>query len=65
MAAYSKEAQEEVKEALHEMKEGKLKIGKSNKKATNPKQAIAVALPVARQKGEKVPKPKKGALKEK
>jgi len=41
------------------MKEGKLKIGKSNKKATNLKQAIAVALSEAREKGEKVPNRKK------
>ena len=59
MAKYSKESQEEVKEALHEMKEGKLKSGKSDKKVTNPKQAIAIALSEARQKGEKVPPPKK------
>ena len=63
MAKYSTESQEEVKEALHEMKEGKLKIGKSNKKVTNPKQAIAIALSEAREKGEKVPKPKKDSQK--
>ena len=65
MAKYSKESQEEVKEAMHEMKEGKLKIGKSGKKVTNPKQAIAIALSEAREKGEKVPKPKKEIPKKK
>lgn len=59
MAKYSKESQEQVKEALHEMKEGKLKSGKSDQKVTNPKQAIAIGLSEAREKGEKVPKPKK------
>lgn len=59
MAKYSKESQEEVKEALHEMKEGKLTIGKSKQKVTNPKQAIAIGLSEARAKGEKVPKVKK------
>lgn len=65
MAKYSKESQEDVKEALHEMKEGELKIGKSDKKVTNPKQAIAIGLSEARKEGEKVPKPKKAAPKKK
>ena len=59
MAKYSKKAQEEVKEAMHEMKEGTLKSGgKSKKKVTNPKQAIAIGLSKARKEGAKVP-PKK------
>lgn len=41
---------------MHEMHEGKLKSGKSNKKVTNPKQAIAIGLSEAREKGAKVPK---------
>ena len=37
MAKYGPKAQEEVKEAMHEFKEGKLKSGgKSKKKVTNP-----------------------------
>jgi len=52
---YSRKAQEEVHEAMHEMKQGKLKSGKSGKKVTNPKQAIAIGLSKARKKGEKVP----------
>lgn len=59
MRKYSKKSQEEVKETMHEMKEGKLKSGKSNKKVTNPKQAIAIGLSQARKKGAKVPKKKK------
>ena len=56
MAKYGKKAQEEVKEAMHEMKEGTLKSGgKSKKKVTNPKQAIAIGLSKARKKGAKVP----------
>jgi hypothetical protein len=59
MAKYGKKAQKEVKEAMHEMKEGKLtRGGKSSKKVTNPKQAIAIGLSKARKKGAKVP-PKK------
>jgi hypothetical protein len=57
MAKYGPKAKEEVKEAMHEFKEGKLKSGgKSQKKATNPKQAIAIGLSKARKKGAKVPK---------
>jgi hypothetical protein len=52
---YGPKAQEEVKEAMHEMKEGKLKSGRSGKKVTNPKQAIAIGLSEARKKGAKVP----------
>jgi hypothetical protein len=52
---YGPKAQEEVHEAMHEMKQGKLKSGKSNRKVTNPKQAIAIGLSKARQKGTKVP----------
>jgi len=66
MAKYSKGAGNEVEEAMEEMKEGKLKMGRSGKKVTNPKQAIAIGLSEARQKGEKVPKkaePKKVAAK--
>ena len=58
MAKYSKKAQEKVKENMEEMKEGKLKIGKSNKKVTDPKQAIAIGLSEARKSGAKVPKKK-------
>jgi len=57
MAKYGPKAQEEVKEAMHEMKEGTLKSGgKSKKKVTNPKQAIAIGLSKARKEGAKVPK---------
>ncbi|HVG13390.1 MAG TPA: DUF6496 domain-containing protein [Chitinophagaceae bacterium] len=55
MAKYSKSAGDKVGEAMHEMKEGKLKSG-SGKKVTSPKQAIAIALSEAREEGAKVPK---------
>jgi hypothetical protein len=58
MAKYSEKAQEKVQENMHEMKEGKLKSGKSGKKVTNPKQAIAIGLSEARKEGAKVPKKK-------
>jgi len=56
---YGKKAQSEVKKSMHEFKEGKLKSGgKSKKKVTNPKQAIAIGLSKARKKGAKVPSKK-------
>jgi hypothetical protein len=57
MAKYGAKAQEEVKEAMHEFKKGKLKSGgKSQNTVTNPKQAIAIGVSKARMKGAKVPK---------
>jgi hypothetical protein len=56
MAKYSKSSQDSVKDAMHEMKHGQLKSGKSGKKVSNPKQAIAIGLSEAREKGAKVPK---------
>lgn len=56
MAKYSKESQHKVEKSMHEMHEGKLKSGKSGKKVTNPKQAIAIGLSEARHEGAKVPK---------
>ena len=56
MAKYSKGAGKKVERAMHEMHEGKLKSGRSGKKVTNPKQAIAIGLSEAREKGAKVPK---------
>ena len=66
MAKYGKKSQSKVKRAMDEMKEGKLKSGRSGKKVTNPKQAIAIGLSEARKEGGKVPKKaasKKGAKK--
>jgi hypothetical protein len=57
MAKYSKKAGEKVEEAMHEMKEGKLKTG-TGKKVTSKKQAVAIGLSEAREKGAKVPKKK-------
>jgi hypothetical protein len=59
MAKYSKKAQEKVEKAMHEMKRGKLKSGRSGKKVKNPRQAIAIGLSQARKAGAKVPKEKK------
>ena len=55
MAKYSKKAGEKVERAMKEMKQGKLLSGRSGKKVTNPKQAIAIGLSEAREEGAKVP----------
>lgn len=55
MATSTKTAGKKVKEAMHEMKEGTLRSGRSGKKVTNPKQAIAIGLSEARKSGAKVP----------
>jgi hypothetical protein len=52
---YSPSAGKQVKTEMQEMHEGKLKSGRSGKKVTNPKQAIAIGLSEARKKGAKVP----------
>ena len=59
MAKYGKKSQKKVKQAMHEMHEGKLKSGRSGKKVTNPKQAVAIGLSEARKEGDKVPKKRK------
>lgn len=56
MNKYGPKAQEKVEKAVHEMKEGKLKSGKSGKKVTSRKQAVAIGLSQARKSGGKVPK---------
>jgi hypothetical protein len=61
MAKYSKESQHKVQKSMEEMKEGQLKSGRSGKKVTNPKQAIAIGLSEARKEGAKVPKKAKAS----
>jgi hypothetical protein len=55
---YDAKSQEKVKRAMHEKKEGTLRSGKSGKKVTSRKQAIAIGLSEARKEGGKVPKKK-------
>lgn len=57
MARYGKKAQSKVEKAMHEMKRGKLKSGRSGKKVTSREQAIAIGLSQARKAGGKVPRP--------
>jgi hypothetical protein len=57
---YGKKASSKVKRAMHERKEGTLRSGRSGKKVTSRKQAIAIGLSEARRAGGKVPKKKTG-----
>jgi hypothetical protein len=58
MAKYSKKSQDYVESAMRRKKKGTLKSGGSGKKVTSRKQAIAIGLSEAREKGAKVPKKK-------
>jgi hypothetical protein len=58
MAQYGKTAQAKVKKAMEERKHGTLRSGKSGKKVTSRKQAIAIGLSEAREAGAKVPEKK-------
>lgn len=55
---YSPAAGNAVEREMKEMKQGKLKSGRSGKKVTSRKQAIAIGLSEARKSGAKVPKKK-------
>ena len=59
MAKYSKKAQSKVKRAMHERKRGTLESGRSGRKVTSRKQAIAIGLSEARKAGAKVPRKRK------
>jgi hypothetical protein len=66
MAKYGRKAGEKVERAMHERKRGTLKSGRSGRKVTSRKQAIAIGLSEAREAGAKVPSRKgtrKGASK--
>jgi uncharacterized protein DUF6496 len=56
MAKYGRKAQRKVKRAMHERKHGTLRSGRSGKRVTSRKQAIAIGLSEARKSGAKVPR---------
>lgn len=56
MAKYGPKAQKSVEEAMHKMKQGSLESGRSHKRVTSRKQALAIGLSEARKKGAKVPR---------
>jgi len=53
---YGAKAAQKVERAMHEMKHGELRSGRSGKKVTSRKQAIAIGLSEARKAGGKVPR---------
>lgn len=63
MPKYSKKAGEKVEKVMREKKKGTLRSGRSGKKVTSRKQAIAIGLSEARKAGAKVPKKKRSGRK--
>ena len=55
---YGKKAGQKVKRAMRERKAGTLRSGRSKRKVTSRKQAIAIGLSEARRAGAKVPRRK-------
>lgn len=53
---YGPKAQKKVAKVMHEWKEGKLTSGRSGKKVTSQKQAVAIGISEARREGDKVPR---------
>lgn len=53
---YGPKVQEKVKETMEEYKKGELKMGKSGKKVTSRKQAVAIGISEGRKAGGKAPK---------
>ena len=60
MAKYGKKAGQKVEKAMRERKRGTLRSGRSGKKVTSRKQAIAIGLSEARRAGGKVPRKRGG-----
>ena len=56
MAKYGRSASKNVASAMRRKKRGTLKSGRSGKRVTSRKQAIAIGLSEAREKGAKVPR---------
>ena len=53
---YSKSASRDVERAMRKRKRGALKSGRSGRRVKSRKQAIAIGLSEARNKGKKVPR---------
>ena len=58
---YGPKAQRKISKVMHEYGEGKLRSGRSGKKVTSQKQAVAIGISEARREGDKVPRGKKAA----
>ncbi len=53
---YSRASGRKVRRAMHEMKRGKLRSGRSGSRVKSRRQAIAIGLSEARRAGNKVPR---------
>jgi hypothetical protein len=62
---YSKKASQKVRKVMRERKRGTLRSGRSGKKVTSRKQAIAIGLSEARRAGAKVPRKPKSSRRKK
>ncbi len=60
---YGRKAAQKVERAMHEMKRGELRSGRSGKRVTSRKQAIAIGLSEARRAGGKVPRARRASRK--
>ena len=65
MAKYGKKASQKVKRAMRERKRGTLRSGRSRKKVTSRRQAIAIGLSEARRSGANVPRKKSSTKRKK
>jgi hypothetical protein len=61
MAAKRKSGARKVKRAMHKLKRGTLRSGRSGAKVKSRKQAVAIGLSEARKSGAKVPKKKQSS----
>lgn len=55
---YATKAKRKVKKVMREFKAGALKMGRSAKKVTSRKQAVAIGLSESRKRGAKAPRRK-------
>jgi len=55
---YGKKAQSKISKVMREYGKGKLRSGRSGKKVTSQKQAVAIGISEARREGDKVPRRK-------
>jgi hypothetical protein len=62
---YSRRASKSVARAMRKRKHGTLKSGRSGKRVTSRKQAVAIGLSEARKKGAKVPRKRTTARRKK
>jgi hypothetical protein len=62
---YGDKASQKVEKAMHEMKRGRLRSGRSGKRVRSREQAIAIGLSEARRAGGKVPPARSGGTRRK